>query len=75
MNAVKVVALLMIVAGAIGMVYGRLSFTKDVRRATFGPFSIVTREPHDIVIPVWAAACSIVIGGLVLMTSKRGMRT
>ena len=75
MSGLKMAAVLLIVAGCIGLAYGRLSFTKDVERASFGPFSLTAREQQDVVIPLWAAACAVVVGGLVLMTSKRGMHT
>ena len=75
MNATKVGALLLIVVGFIGLAYGRFTFTRDTHRAVLGPISLTARETRDVTIPVWAAAGAIVLGGLVLMTSKRGMRT
>ena len=75
MSGIKIAAILLVVAGGIGLAYGRLSFTKNVTRAEVGPISLTARETQDVVIPVWAAVGAIVVGGLVLMSSRPGLRT
>jgi hypothetical protein len=75
MNGIKIVALFLILAGGIGLAYGRVSFTKKVHRATVGPISLTARETQDVVIPVWAAAGVIVVGGLMLMSSRPALRS
>jgi hypothetical protein len=75
MSGIKIGALLLIIAGFVGLAYGRFTFTRDTHRAVIGPISLTARETRDVAIPVWAAAGAIVLGSLMLMTSKRGMRT
>ena len=68
-------AILLIVAGGLGLVYGRLSFSRETHRTTFGPVSLIAREQQAVTIPIWGAVGAIVLGSLVLLTRKRGMRT
>lgn len=75
MSVIKIVAILLIIAGGLGLAYGRVSFTKDTHRASFGPISLTARETQDVAIPMWAAVGAILVGGLVLMTRKSGLRT
>jgi hypothetical protein len=75
MSGTKIAGLLLIIAGIVGLAYGRMSFTKEVHKASVGPISLMARETQDVVIPMWAAVGAVVVGGLVLMTSKRALRT
>jgi hypothetical protein len=75
MSGVKLVAILMVVLGIVGLAYGRVSFTREEHSATLGPFSFTARERQTVVIPVWVAVAGIIGGSLVFMTRKTGMRT
>jgi hypothetical protein len=39
-NAVKVVAIVLIVAGVLGLVYGGCSYTKETHEAKLGPIEL-----------------------------------
>lgn len=72
MNAVKVGALLLIVAGTLGLMYGSFSYTKETHEAKLGPLELSIKDRQTINIPVWAGVGAIVIGGvLLLLGSKR----
>ena len=66
MNPIKLVATLLIVAGAPGLAYGSFSYTKDTNLAKVGPIELNAQEKHTVNIPVWAGIGGIVIGGLLL---------
>jgi hypothetical protein len=73
MNAVKVAAFVLIVAGGLGLVYGSVSYTKETHEAKLGPLEFSVREKETVNIPVWAGAGAIVVGGaLLLVGNKRG---
>lgn len=67
MNAYTIVAVLLIVAGVLGLVYGQFSYTKDSQGATLGPISLTVKEKHTVNVPVWAGAGSIVVGAAMLV--------
>lgn len=72
MNAIKVVALALILAGALGLVYGGFTYTKETHEAKLGPIELSVKDKETVNIPVWAGIGAIVIGGaLLVFGSKR----
>jgi uncharacterized membrane protein YidH (DUF202 family) len=72
MNAVKVAALVLIVGGVLGLVYGSFSYTKETHQANLGPIELSVKDKQTVNIPVWAGVGAIVIGGaLLLLGGKR----
>ena len=73
MNALKIAAVVLIVAGVLGLVYGSFSYTRDTHEAKLGPLELSVTEKETVNIPVWAGVGAIVIGGaLLLVGGKKG---
>ena len=73
MNAVKLFAIVLLVAGTLGLVYGGFSYTKDTTAVKLGSLELSVKEQKQVNIPLWAGVGAIVVGGLLLIsTSKRG---
>jgi len=70
MNAMKLVAIALIVAGALGLAYGRFSYTKETQQAQIGPLELTVSDQQTINIPVWAGAAAIAAGLLLLVIPK-----
>jgi len=43
MDAVKIAAIILIVAGILGLVYGSFSYTKETHKATIGPIDLAVK--------------------------------
>jgi uncharacterized membrane protein YdcZ (DUF606 family) len=71
MNASKIIGIVLIVAGALGLAYGGFTFTKDTHTANIGPLSLSVKEKETVNVPVWAGIAAIVAGGLVLLAGSR----
>ena len=72
MNAVKIAAIVLIVAGVLGLVYGSFTYTKDTHEAKLGPIEFSIKDKETVNIPIWAGVGAIVIGGaLLLLGSKK----
>jgi hypothetical protein len=71
MNSSKLVAIILIVAGTLGLAYGSFSYTRDTNVAKIGPIEINAQEKHTVNIPVWAGIGGIVAGGLLLLLGGR----
>jgi uncharacterized membrane protein YidH (DUF202 family) len=71
MNAVKIAAIVLIVAGVLGLVYGSFSYTKDTHEAKLGPIELSVKDKQTVNVPVWAGVGAIVIGGVLLLLGSR----
>jgi len=71
MNTVKVVGVLLIVAGVFGLVFTSFSFTKETHEAKLGPIELSVKEKQTVNIPVWASVAAIVVGGALLVAGGR----
>ena len=67
MNALKLVAILLIVGGVLGLTYGGFSYTKDTTAVKLGPLELSVQEKETVNVPVWAGIAAIVAGGLLLV--------
>lgn len=71
MNALRIAAIALIVAGALGLAYGSFSFTKQTHEAKLGPIELSVKEKQTVNVPVWAGVGAIVAGGLLLLMGSR----
>jgi multidrug transporter EmrE-like cation transporter len=71
MNPIRTVAIVLIVAGLIGLALGSFSYTKDTHSAKLGPIELSMKEKETVNIPVWAGVGAIVVGGLLLLFGNR----
>lgn len=67
MNATKIVAIALIVAGVLGLLYGGFSYTKDTTEVKLGPLELSVKEKQTVNIPMWAGIGAIAVGGLLLV--------
>ena len=67
MNAIKMVAIALIVAGGLALAYGGFTFTKETHEVKLGPLSLSVKEQENVNIPVWLGIGSIFLGGALLL--------
>ena len=71
MNSVKIAAIVLIVAGVLGLAYGSFSYTKETHEAKLGPIELSVKEKQTVNVPVWAGVGAIVIGGVLLLVGSK----
>jgi TRAP-type C4-dicarboxylate transport system permease small subunit len=71
MNAIKMAALALIVAGVLALMYGGFSYTKATHEAKLGSIQLSLSEKQTVNVPVWAGVAAIVIGGVLLLVPGR----
>lgn len=71
MNTLKVIAIALIAAGVLALVYREFSYTKDTHQAKIGPLELRVDERETLAVPVWAGVGAIVAGGLLLVFGTR----
>ena len=54
MNLYTVIAILLIVAGILGLAYGQFSYIKESHGARLGPIDLTINEKQTVNIPIWA---------------------
>ena len=73
MNPIKLAAVVLIVAGVLGLVYGGFSYTKDTTVVKLGPIEVTAKEKQSVNVPLWAGVGAIAVGGLLLVLGgKKG---
>jgi len=73
MNSNKIIAIVLMVGGALALAYGGFSYTKSTSEANLGPISIEVKDKQQVNIPMWAGIAALVVGGVLLLTP--GKRT
>ena len=67
MNPVKVIAIVLIAGGMLGLVYGGFSYTNDTTVVKLGPLEVSAKEKQTVNVPMWVGVGAIVVGGLLLV--------
>ena len=70
MNAIKIVAIALIVAGSLGLIYGGFTYTKESDQLKLGPIELSVKSKETVNIPVWAGVAAIVAGAALLFVRK-----
>ena len=70
MNAMKMLAIVLIVAGALGLLYGGFTYTSDTHEAKLGPIALVVKDTKTVNIPIWAGVGALVTGLVLLFVKK-----
>jgi len=72
MDAIRLLAATLIVAGALALAYGGFTYTKETHETKLGPIEFSVKDKETVNIPLWAGIGAIVIGGfLVTVRAKR----
>jgi hypothetical protein len=73
MSVIKILAIVLTIAGVSGLVYGRFNYTRETQEAKLGPLELSVKDTETVYVPVWASVGAIVAGGgLLLFASKKG---
>ncbi len=67
MNAMKIVGVVLIVAGGLALAYGGFSYTKETHKAEIGPLKFSVEEKDRVNVPQWAGLGPIAIGVVLLV--------
>jgi len=70
MNAVKMLAVVLIVAGGLSLAYGGFSYTKETHQTKIGPIELSVKDTERVNVPVWAGIAAMV-AGLVLLVARK----
>lgn len=67
MNAIKIIGVVLIVAGIIALAYGHFTYTKESHDAKLGNLELSYKEKETVRIPPWAGWVGIGVGVIILL--------
>jgi len=70
-NAMKILGIVLIVGGILGLVYGGFTYTKETHEAKIGSLVLSVSDKETVNVPIWAGVGAIVIGGLLLVFGNK----
>ena len=71
MSGIKILALVLIVAGLLGVMYGKFSYTKETHDAKLGPINLSVKEKETVNVPAWAGVAVIAAGAALLLVPMK----
>jgi len=70
MSTTKIIGILLIVAGVLGLIYGGFSYTKETHTAQLGPLQLKVQEKETIMVPVIASVGALALGLFLIVGGK-----
>jgi len=67
----RMLAIVLLIAGALALAYGGFSYTSETHEAKLGPVEIAITEKQRVNVPVWAGVAFLAVGGGLLLTGKK----
>ncbi|MGH8232349.1 MAG: hypothetical protein ACRESY_11050 [Steroidobacteraceae bacterium] len=71
MNAPRIVAIILIAAGVLGLVYHGFSYTKSTHAANIGSLQLSVQHKDTVSVPDWLGVGAIVLGVALLVFTGR----
>jgi len=71
MNPTRLIAIVLIVAGSLGLAYGGFSYTKETTGMKLGPIELKVEEKQNVNVPVIVSGAAIALGVFLLITVGR----
>ena len=66
----KIIGVLLIVGGALGLLYGSFTYTKDTHSAKVGQVVLAVKETETVYVPVVLSAAALALGVALLLTLR-----
>jgi hypothetical protein len=70
LSPIRLIGVILIVAGALGLAYGGFTYTKSTHDTKIGPIELSVKNKETVNVPVWAGVGAIVLGGVLLAAGK-----
>jgi hypothetical protein len=71
MNATKLIGIVLIIAGCLGLAYGGFTYTKETTGMKIGPLELKVQEKETVSIPLIASAAGIALGVFLLVAAGK----
>ena len=73
-NGARILAIVLVAAGILVLVYGGFTYTKETHDAKVGPVEINIEEKERVRVPMWAGVALVVAGAGLLIVGPNTRR-
>jgi hypothetical protein len=70
MSTTKIIGILLIMAGVLGLIYGGFSYTKESHTAQLGPLQLKVEEKETVLVPVIVSVGALALGMFLIVAGK-----
>lgn len=71
MNATKIIGIVLIAGGCLGLAYGGFSYTKETTGVKLGPLELKVQEKERVNVPLFVSGGAIVLGVFLLVVGRK----
>lgn len=71
MDIQRTAAIILIIAGSLGLAYGGFSYTKETHRADIGALHMSVDDNEYVNVPAWAGVSALIAGALLLIVRRK----
>lgn len=71
MNPTKMIGIILIAAGCLGLAYGGFSYTKETTGMKLGPLELKVQEKQTVNVPLIVSAGGIILGVFLLVVGRK----
>ena len=71
MNPTKLIGIILIAAGGLGLAYGGFTYTKETTGLKLGPLELQVKEKETVSVPLLLSAGAIAFGVFLLVVGRK----
>ncbi len=71
MSPTKIIGIILIVAGGLGLAYGGFTYTKETSAVKLGPIELQVKEKETVNVPLIVSGAAVAIGVFLLVAVGR----
>jgi hypothetical protein len=71
MGGLKILGIVLVGLGVLGLVYGQFSYTRKSHEADLGVVKLSIKEKETVDVPTWAGVAAIAAGGVLLLAGRK----
>jgi len=70
MTPLRILAIVLIIAGGLGLAYGGFSYTRETTAVKLGPLELKVQDQQRVNVPLIASAAALAIGVVLLAVGR-----
>jgi len=72
MNRIRILAIVLIAAGVLGLMYEKFTYTKESHDLKIGSLEVSVKDKETVNVPQWLGVGAIVVGAVLLVARRKG---